>query len=50
MATFARTTPHHAPARGFSFLRAFDVWRQRQHLRRLDDAALNDIGLMFRDR
>ena len=28
---------------------AYDVWRQRRALARLDDAALDDIGLSARD-
>ena len=28
-----------------SFLHLFDVWRQRQQLKRLDAAALEDLGL-----
>ncbi len=50
------TRPVHSPARGAFFARvlawliaADSAYRQRQHLRRLDDAALRDIGLTRRD-
>lgn len=31
--------------KGFGLSRALDVWRQRQHLKALDDQALSDIGV-----
>ena len=31
--------------RGSALLTMLDVWRQRQHLKSLDQAALSDIGL-----
>ncbi|WP_417524961.1 DUF1127 domain-containing protein [Marinovum sp.] len=50
------TRPLHRPATGSFLVRvlawlvaADSAYRQRQHLRRLDDAALRDVGLTRRD-
>ena len=37
------------PALRFNPLHALSVWRQRQHLKSLDDAALADLGLSYRE-
>lgn len=51
MTIFART--HSALGlhrrRGVALTQILDVWRQRQHLKSLDGAALEDIGLSRKD-
>ena len=50
--TFFRPAPLHRNATGqklSTFDRLYDVWRQRQDLRKLDIDALNDIGVSRKD-
>jgi uncharacterized protein YjiS (DUF1127 family) len=52
MDTFFRPLTLHRNATGpklSAFNRLYDVWRQRQALRKLDFDALNDIGISRRD-
>lgn len=47
MHTARLATRHSAPASGFAarLYTAYMVWRQRQHLARLDAARLDDLGI-----
>ncbi|MDK3073672.1 DUF1127 domain-containing protein [Sedimentitalea sp. JM2-8] len=41
----SRCPPVARPSLGARIARAYGLWLQRQQLRRLDDAALRDIGI-----